>query len=374
MSNMTSTETLFRPFELKSLSMANRIVMSPMSRSFAVDRSLTQASVDYYRRRAEGGVGLILSEGAGVNRPASMNEPTAPDFHGDKPLAGWGQVVKDVHSVGGRMGAQIMHAGSVKSSATDWEPTELPESPSGIVSQNGRRGRRMTEEAIADTVKAFARAAVDAKLLGFDTVEIHGAHGYLVDQFFWSVTNQRVDHYGGETLKERTRFAAEIVAEIRTAVGAEFPIIMRVSQWKGQDYNARLAETPGLMADWLVPLVEAGVDILHCSQRRFWEPEFPEIDGKDGLNFAGWAKKLTGAATISVGSVGLSGDVVSAFAGEDSTPTGLEDLVRRLERYEFDMIAVGRALVADSDWVRKVRGGDYAGMKTFKAAMLNELV
>ena len=107
---------------------------------------------------------------------------------------------------------------------------------------------------------------------------------------------------------------------MRAAVGPDFPVILRLSQWKQQDYAARLAETPDAMADWLLPLVEAGVDVLHCSQRRFWEPEFPEIDGEDGLNFAGWAKKLTGAATISVGSVGLSGDFIAAFGGEALEP------------------------------------------------------
>ena len=210
--------------------------------------------------------------------------------------------------------------------------------------------------------------------MGFDTVEIHGGHGYLVDQFFWASTNLRDDRYGGAVHKDRSRFAAEVVAAIRLAVGPEFPIILRVSQWKGQDYAARMAETPTEMADWLTPLVDAGVDILHCSQRRFWEPEFPELEGDDGLNFAGWAKKLTGAATISVGSVGLSGDVLSAFAGEHSTPTPLDELVRRMENDEFDLIAVGRALITDPDWVTKVRKSDYDNMLNFESTSLAELV
>src|SRR5690606_31237595 len=120
--------------------------------------------------------------------------------------------------------------------------------------------------------------------------------------------------------------------------------ILRVSQWKQQDFAARLATTPDEMTDWLGPLVDAGVDIIHASQRRFWEPEFPELDGENGLNFAGWVKKLTGAATISVGSVGLSGDFMTAFAGEGAPTAGLEELVSRMERGEFDLIAVGRAL------------------------------
>lgn len=81
-----------------------------------------------------------------------------------------------------------------------------------------------------------------------------------------------------------------IVAAIRGAVGPELPIILRVGQWKQQDFTVRLGETPALMTDWLLPLVEAGVDVLHCSQRRFWESEFSEIDGEKGLNFAGWPR------------------------------------------------------------------------------------
>jgi 2,4-dienoyl-CoA reductase-like NADH-dependent reductase (Old Yellow Enzyme family) len=205
-------------------------------------------------------------------------------------------------------------------------------------------------------------------------VELHGAHGYLIDQFFWAGTNLRDDRFGGATLRDRSRFAAEIIKSVRLAVGPDFPIILRISQWKQQDYRTRLAPTPEAMADWLVPLVEAGVDILHCSQRRFWDAEFPEIDGELGLNFAGWAKKLTGAATISVGSVGLSGDFLSAFSGQASSPASLENLVRRMEREEFDLIAVGRALLNDAGWATKVRAGEVHALRGFTPAALAQLV
>jgi 2,4-dienoyl-CoA reductase-like NADH-dependent reductase (Old Yellow Enzyme family) len=157
-------------------------------------------------------------------------------------------------------------------------------------------------------------------------------------------------------------------------VGPDFPIILRVSQWKQQEYTARVATTPAEMTAWLQPLVDAGVDVLHCSQRRFWEPDFPEIDGENGLNFAGWAKKLTGAKTISVGSVGLSGEFLAAFQGEGSVTVGLDQLVERMERDEFDLVAVGRALISDPAWVNKVRQGDSAGLRGFDAAALAELV
>ncbi len=373
---MTSlhADILFQPLQVQSLALKNRIVMAPMTRSFSPEGVPGENVAAYYRRRAEGDVGLILSEGTVVNRPASRNDPQIPFFHGDGALAGWSRVIDEVHMAGGKMGPQIWHTGSTVSPTTKWTPPVPVESPSGLLAPGKPRGEAMSEEAIADTVAAFSQAAADAKRLGFDTVEIHGAHGYLIDQFFWSGTNTRTDGYGGATLKQRARFAAEVVKAVRQAVGPGYPIILRLSQWKQQDFTACLAETPGAMADWLVPLVEAGADILHCSQRRFWEPEFPEVDGEAGLNFAGWAKKLTGAATISVGSVGLSGDFIGSFGGEDSKPESLDKLLHRMERGEFDLIAIGRALLSDPNWVTKVRTGDTAGLRNFAAATLGELI
>ena len=370
---MPATDILFSPFEIGSLSVPNRIVMAPMTRTFAPDGIVGEANAAYYRRRAAGGVGLILSEGTVIDRPTSRNEPGIPFFHGETPLQGWKAVIDAVHGAGGKMGPQIWHTGSAVG-LSGWEPATPVESPSGLLAPATPRGSDMSEEAIADTVAAFARAAADAERLGFDMVELHGAHGYLIDQFFWNGTNERPDRYGGATIRQRSRFAAEIVTAVKAAVGTDFPLALRVSQWKQQDFAARLAETPALMEDWLQPLVDAGVDILHCSQRRFWEPEVPEVDGADGLNFAGWAKKLTGAATISVGSVGLSGDFMAAFSGESSTTSGLDRLVARMERDEFDLIAVGRALISDPNWVEKVRIGDSANLKGFEASSLAELV
>ena len=369
-----NVEALFRPLRIKTLELKNRIVMAPMSRSFSPGGVPGENVAAYYRRRAEGEVGLILSESTAIDRPASRNEPDLPSFHGASALAGWKSVIDEVHAAGGKMGPQVFHAGSVKRPRTVWEPDVPVESPSGLVAPTQPRGKAMSSEDIAETIAAFGRAAADAKRLGFDVVEIHGAHGYLIDQFFWSGTNLRSDGYGGATLKERSRFAVEVVRAIRTAVGPVFPVILRLSQWKGQDYTARLAETPDEMADWLAPLRDAGVDVFHCSQRRFWEPEFPGVDGPDGLNFAGWAKKLTGAVTISVGSVGLSGEVMAALAGESSTPASLDGLVRRMEREEFDLIAVGRAILGDPEWVHKVRTGNFAALQGFNPASLAQLV
>ncbi|MDY4314021.1 NADH:flavin oxidoreductase [Pectobacterium actinidiae] len=363
-----SDDILFSPFTVKGLTLLNRIVMAPMTRGMAESGIPGPANAEYYRRRAEGGVGLILTEGTVVDRPASRNMPGIPFFHGEAALAGWDAVAQAVHAAGGRIGPQIWHTGSTH--GRGWEPDAPVESPSGLVGPDEPRGVVMTEEDIADTVAAFARAAADAKRLGFDTLELHGAHGYLIDQFFWPGTNKRTDAFGGTTIRERSHFAAEVIRTVRAAVGQDFPLILRVSQWKQQDYSARLAASPQEMTDWLAPLVEAGVDVLHCSQRRFWEPEFPEIDGAEGLNFAGWAKKLTGAATISVGSVGLTSDFFAAFGGEGSGTAALDNLYARMEREEFDLIAVGRVLLSDAQWVQKVRSGQTDKLRGFDAADL----
>jgi 2,4-dienoyl-CoA reductase-like NADH-dependent reductase (Old Yellow Enzyme family) len=373
MSNV-DTSILFQPFQIKNLSLKNRIVMAPMTRSFSPKGVPGENVAAYYRRRAEADVGLILSEGTVIGRPAAKNMEGIPDFHGAEALGGWKHVIDAVHAAGGKMGPQIWHVGAVASGLTDWLPDGKIESPSGLVAPDKPRGEAMSEKDIADTIAAFAASAAEAKRLGFDMLELHGAHGYLIDQFFWSGTNLRKDGYGGATLPERSRFAAEVVKAVRAAVGADFVIALRVSQWKQQDYKTRLAETPEAMNAWLAPLVDAGVDLLHCSQRRFWEPEFPEQDGAEGLNFAGWAKKLTGAATISVGSVGLDSDMMAAFSGQGSKPASLEGLVHRMERKEFDLIAVGRALLGDPQWASKVKAGDMGGLQDFSPAAMAALV
>ena len=366
-------DALFQPFQLRSLALKNRIVMAPMTRSFSPQGIPGENVAAYYRRRAEGEVGLILSECAAIDRSAASNDPNIPCFHGDAPLSGWRSVIDEVHAAGGKMAPQLWHVGSMPSGKTDWTPPGGIESPSGLAAPGEKLGETMTEEAVADTIAGFGRAATEAIRLGFDAIEVHAAHGYLIDQFFWAGTNRRTDRFGGATMKERIRFAVEIVTAMRHAVGPDFPLIFRVSQFKQQDYSTRLAETPNEMEQWLTPLVAAGVDAFHCSQRRFWTPEFPAIDGENGLNFAGWAKKLTGAAAISVGSVGLSGDAIAAFGGETSNPASLDNLILRLERNEFDLIAVGRALLGDSRWVTKVRTGDYKSLKPFNPAAFAEL-
>jgi 2,4-dienoyl-CoA reductase-like NADH-dependent reductase (Old Yellow Enzyme family) len=356
-----SHASLFAPFELKSLKLRNRFVMAPMTRSFSPGGVPTDEVAKYYRRRAEAEVGLILSEGTVINRPSASADPAVPHFYATDALGAWQKVVAGVRAAGGEMAPQLWHMGIQTPHRSGWLPPVPFEGPSGLFLPGQVGGVAMSESDIADTIAAFATAAADAKRLGFAAIELHGAHGYLFDQFFWAAVNLRTDRYGGTTLAERTRFAVEVVKAVRAAVGEEFALLLRLSQWKVRDFAAKLAQTPDEMAAWLQPLADAGVDIFHCSQRRFWQPEF---EGSD-LNFAGWAKKLTGKATITVGSVGLSGEFMAAFGGESSVPTPLDDLIRRYERGDFDLVAVGRALLADPEWVLKIRDGRGEALRDF---------
>lgn len=364
------TNSLFEPFKLKSLNIKNRIVMAPMTRSFSPNGVPTADVAAYYRKRAEGEVGLILSEGTVIDRVSSSNDGNIPHFYGNESLTGWQNVVENIHAAGGQMGPQIWHMGIMDNHASGWLPNAPFEGPSGLNRPGFNNGKTMTDADIADTIAAFGRAAADAKRLGFDCVEIHGAHGYLIDQFFWESTNERTDIYGGKTLAARSRFAIEVIKEVRKQVGEDFAIIIRLSQFKPAAYDFKMAKTPEEMEAWLNPMADAGVDIFHCSQRRFWEPEFVASD----LNFAGWAKKITGKATITVGSVGLTSDFFGAFAGESSQPSSLDELVRRLDRNDFDLVAVGRPLLADPNWAKKIHQQCTNELKGFTKEALSELV
>ncbi|GMG86697.1 NADH:flavin oxidoreductase [Biformimicrobium ophioploci] len=359
---------LFSPFSVKSLTLQNRVAMAPMTRDFSPGGIPGDDVAGYYRRRAEGGTGLIITEGTTVNDPVASLSQRVPEFHGEAALAGWKKVVEDVHAAGGKIFPQLWHVGTARDARKSANP-ELPSAgPSGLLKPGKQIAEPMTTAHIERVIEAFAEAAADVQKLGFDGVELHGAHGYLIDQFFWEGTNQRSDAWGGSMAK-RAQFAVEVIKAVRAATGPDFPIMLRYSQWKQQDYTARLVQTPQELHDFLAPLADAGVDLFHCSQRRYWEPEF---EGSD-LNLAGWTKELTGKPTVTVGSVGLNGDFFGAFAGQSSETRAIDDLLTRLERGEFDLVAVGRALLQDPQWANKVRDGRLDELQSFSGESLARL-
>ncbi len=369
---MSQTDTLFRPLETDKLSLRNRIVMAPMTRTMSPGNVPNDQVVEYYRRRAAGGVGLIVTEGTFVDHPAASGYPNVPAFYGEDALAGWKKVVEAVHAEGGKIAPQLWHVGGVRRPGVEPGGETPGYSPSGMAMPGKVTGHAMTQEDIDAVVAAFAKAAADAKSIGMDAIEIHGAHGYLVDQFFWEGTNAREDAYGGD-LAARSRFALEIVRAVRAAVGDDFPVIFRFSQWKQQNYEARLCDTPEALGAFLQPLAEAGVDIFHCSTRRFWEPEF---DGSD-LNLAGWARKLTGKPCITVGSVGLNADFLPddpKGGFKEAQPASIDNLLERIGRDEFELVAVGRALIANPEWANQVQAGQFDDLAAYDKGMLGQLV
>ena len=369
---MSQNSILFQPFTMGKLQLPNRIVMAPMTRNQSPNNIPGPKSVEYYRRRAAGGVGLIITEGTCINHIAASGYPDVPYFHGDERLAGWKKVVEAVHAEGGKIAPQLWHCGGMRKAGTSPEGDVDGYTPSGM-NVPGKVSRHiMTQQDIDDVVNAFAQGAADAQALGFDAVELHGAHGYLIDQFFWEGTNQREDGYGG-SLENRNRFALEIIAAVRAAIGPDFPLMLRWSQWKQQDYTARLVDNPGDLERFLLPLSEAGVDIFHCSTRRFWEPEF---EGSN-LNLAGWVRKITGKPAITVGSVGLDADFIpepGELVFKEGEPASLDELIRRMEANEFDLVAVGRALIANPEWANLVKSNHSEDLQAFRKEMLGSLV
>jgi 2,4-dienoyl-CoA reductase-like NADH-dependent reductase (Old Yellow Enzyme family) len=364
---------LFEPLQIRGLHVANRIVMSPMTREFSPSGIPGPEVVAYYRRRAEAETGLLITEGVGIDHPAALGdaglgEADIPHLYGDEALAGWRSVVNAVHAAGGRIIPQLWHQGVMREQGTGPHPEVPSVRPSGLWGPMGRQSsvapdyvvrvsaptEPMTEEDIADVISAYGRSAARARDAGFDGIAIHGAHGYLIDTFFWPETNQRTDRWGG-SIANRARFGAEVVRAIRAAVGPDLPIFFRFSQWKQQDFRARLATTPQELEQLLGPLADAGVDVFDGSVRYFNRAEF---EGSP-LNLSGWAKKVTGKLAMAVGGIGLDrGMYDSNRTGKAAATDNITLLMERFNRGEFDLVAVGRSLLNDPEWTRKLRRGE----------------
>ncbi len=365
---MTAFPKLFSPFRCRGLELRNRVVMAPMTREWAPDGVPTREIADYYARRADGGTALIITEGTPPD-PAGAFGARVPRFFGAGALQGWRAVAAAVHAKGAAIFAQLWHVGafdpSIIGMQDSLEPPPLRLSPSGLAGPGRPHGHAMTTADIEDTIAGYGRATAAARDLGFDGIEIHGAHGYLPDQFLWSGTNRREDDYGG-SLERRLRFPLELVRECRRQAGDGLVLSFRLSQWKQLDYAARIAETPEELARIVGPLADAGVDLFHCSARRYGEPAFPGSD----LCLAAWVRRLAGRPTIAVGSITLGNDFKSTHGRDHAAvePAQLADIEHRLEAGEFDLVALGRALLANPDWAQLVQSGRAAQLQPYTRA------
>ena len=368
--NLSLVEPLFRPIRIGALALPNRIVMAPMTRSRSPGGVPPHDVARYYARRASQ-LGMTITEGTYLPEPTSGYGAAVPRIDEGEFATAWSNVLSAVRAAGGRIMLQLWHVGA-HLQPNDIAPAEFPPiSASGLVGPGAPVGRAMTMDDIERVVSAYGRAAKMARQLGFDGIEIHAAHGYLIDTFFWHKINRRTDSYGGD-MQERVRFAVEVVKECRRQTAPDFPMSFRFSQWKLVDYDAMLVETPEELAQLVQPLAAAGVDLFDCSTRRFWEPAFSDST----LTLAGWTKKLGGKPVIAVGSVGLSTDLLSGLQGAKTSVVSSSILkaAELVDSGEVDLIAVGRALLADPDWVNKVKAGRFEELKQFDRSATATLV
>ncbi|XPP27122.1 MAG: 12-oxophytodienoate reductase [Leucobacter sp.] len=364
------TDPLFVPVRVNSTVISNRFVLPAMQRGTRRYRPSAKM-VENMRSAAAGGPGLIIFEGAAPDHPAGYWQPVF-GILGQDTTEDWREVVQAVANAGDAVVLmQLWHPGALRL-VVEGVPNPYPEqpalSPSGLVQEGRPNGVAMTRQDLEDTKAAYVQSALIAQQLGAKGIELHCAHGYLLDLFFWHETNRRTDEYGGATLADRARFPAEIVAAIREAAGPEFIISVRFSQWKEVDYLARIAQHPDELRPFLARLEEAGADLFHVSTRRFDTPAWPELDPERSL--AAWVKTMTDRPVIAVGSVGLSKDMARDIFDDEAPQLQVEEDLDRVRQGllsgDFDLIAVGRTQIANTDFVNRVRERDLSRFEAFR--------
>ena len=339
--------------------------MAPMTRNQSPGGIPTNDVISYYARRAKAEVGLIITEGIEVSHIASSAYPNVPRLDTNKAREGWKKVVEGIKNNNGAVIAQLWHCGGFRKLGMQPNPEVPGYTASGLVKPGKKVAHEMTLQDIKETIDAYASDAKICQELGFDGVEIHGAHGYLIDNFLWGGTNIREDSYGG-SIQKRSQFVSDIIKAVKENVDNQFIVGLRFSQWKQHDFSAKLASTPDDLKKILMPPVEAGLDFLHSSMRRFWESEF---EGSDE-NLAYWTKKISNIPTIGVGSVGLDSDFIDMTA--PATPTSIDKALDDIKKQKYDLIAVGRALLSDYEWVVKMKEGRLNDVIPYtKDALLN---
>ena len=338
-------EHLFEPVAIGKMIIPNRAVMPAMGSAYATpDNKAGDKLVAYLERRARGGVGLIIAEICAID-PRGRALPNELGGWSDDFIPALARIPEAVHRHGAKAAIQLHHAG--RETLPDIIDGAVPEAPSAIPSVIYRQPcEAMSLERIAEIIEAYAAAARRAQAAGFDAVEIHGAHGYLISQFLSPFTNHREDKYGGDDAG-RSRFLLEVIAAVRKKTGPDFPIIVRVSADEiiADGYHLEFMQA-------LAPkLVAAGVNAIHASLGAYSTPGFLNVasmDTETGFNlFRARAIK----ETVNVPVIGV---------GRISNPAIAEE---SLARGDADLIAFGRPLLADPDFVKKAKEGRPADIR-----------
>jgi 2,4-dienoyl-CoA reductase-like NADH-dependent reductase (Old Yellow Enzyme family) len=350
------TDNLFQTYVLnKTLSLKNRIIMAPLTRCMADDAlAPTQDMADYYGRR--GGAGLIISEAA-IIRPDGQGYPNTPGLFTPAQIDGWRMVTDTVHQNGGKIFAQLWHTGRVAHPHFYQEvmgnrdviaPSEV--GVDGTVPRMReliyKIPKAVSIEEIAQLVSDYSQAAANAIDAGFDGVEIHGANGYLIDQFLHHDSNRRSDEYG-QTPENMSRFALEVVDAIIARIGNE-RTALRVSP--GAYFNMAGDSRDRAVFDYLVPELEKR-DLAFLHIGIFDDSmEFDYLGGRA----SSYVRSIYNKTLVGVGS----------FTAETGSKAIVDD--------KFDLLAIGRPFIANPDYVERVRDGKE--LVEYSAEMLTSLV
>ncbi|WP_372663408.1 NADH:flavin oxidoreductase [Cohnella sp.] len=339
---MSSYSKLMSTFQLGSLQLPNRAALSPMTRTSAEPNGLANDRMaSYYTRFAKGGFGLIITEGLYSDSINSQSYINQPGIANDDQAESWRPVVNSVHHEGGRIIAQLMHAGALVQ-----HDRFMPIAPSAVkpvgtmLVDHGGSGefavpRSMTISEIRQVIDNYALAALRAKQVGFDGVEVHAANGYLLDQFITDYTNLRTDEYGGST-KRRIRIVVEVLEAIRAAVGPDFTVGVRISQGKVNDFYHKWANGIDDAQIIFEKLSTASPTYIHTTEYKAFASAFADGD----LTLAKLAVKYGRLPVIANGKLG--------------EPETAEQL---LTAGDANLVAIGTSALANPDWVNKAKDG-----------------
>lgn len=320
---------LFSPVQLGSLTLKNRIVFPPMSTKFAAaDGTVTERMINYYEARAMGGAGLVTLEATYIH-PSGNSFSRGLGLSDDRMIPGLKNMVSRMKKHGARVSIQLQHGGRAANSAASGQAVLVVSAIPGITSYTDTR--EISEEEIAMLVSAWGDAAVRAREAGLDAIELHGAHGYLISQFFSPYTNRRHDSWGG-SLENRMRFALEVYREVRRRVGPDFPVTYRMSAEEGLAAGITLDDSLALSR----ALVAEGIDGLHVSVG-LRETNF--MVSPPSCVPRGWNADLAHSIRD-----GIQAAVPVIVAGRVTDEVVAE---RILQEEKADLVAMGRALIAD---------------------------
>jgi 2,4-dienoyl-CoA reductase-like NADH-dependent reductase (Old Yellow Enzyme family) len=355
---MTDKQKLFAAVKIGAVTLDNRIGLAPMTRTSASSEGeATEQMVSYYKKFAEGGFGLIISEGVYPDDKYSQGYLDQPGIIDEEQVQAWKKVTDAVHEAGSKTFVQLMHAGALSQGNRFVDQSIAPSAVQPKGEQLGFYGgegkfpepKAASKDEITEVIKGFVESAKRAKEAGFDGIEIHGANGYILDQFLTDYTNQRTDEYGGST-ENRVRLAVEVSKAVREAVGQDFTVGIRISQGKVNDYTHKWADGEKDAEIIFGALSNAGLDYIHVTEYEAWQPAFPSGEGMNatdsafgdgGPTLAALAKKYGKLPVIANGGLG--------------DPEKAAELI---EKEEADIVTIGKAALANQDWANKVKNGE----------------